>query len=517
MIARSAPDVGRLASPDRALAAAPRVPAGVSTRLSRLAPFLGIGAGFGTASVVSLLAGIVRQRLFAMFLGPAGLGFVASAARLQELLVTACQMGIAPGVIRQVAQARSRNERAPALTVVRSAAVMTLAVSALAVLLVVLFRRALADRVFGSPEHGWAAAWVVASIPPLVVSAICLAVLNGLEDYRSLVLHNVAVVVAGVAVVAGLVPVLGLRGAVWSIPAGGLVAAGLGLFLARRAFRRHLATGVAGAAPEGGGVLDLLWLGGVTYVDTLLASAVAVGVSVIFLERRTLEELGYYQAAQGASRLYMAVLTTSVFSYLMPRLSRLTPLEAVREQNDTLRTLLFMVVPLAGGVILLRHEVVRALFGSAFRPVEPLLPVIGVGDVLYGVVWVVGASFIPMNRLRSYAVSSVFSQLAAALLLWLLIPRWGAPGAALAYTAARAASLAAVLALQWREVRFRIDPSGWLMLASGLALLLGLGRVPASARLPQLVGLLALMAWLAAFRSASLQPGGGLPRSSSAA
>jgi PST family polysaccharide transporter len=470
-----------------------------------VSPFAVVGAAFGAASLVALLAGVVRQRLFAVYLGPSGVGFLAAATRLQDLLVTACLAGTVPGVVRAVSAARGRAEPAVAVRAWRSATGIVLLGSLLAIVAGLAARHPIARYLFGGDEHAWAVGAVLAGVPLLVLSAVLVAVLNGLEEFRSLVLHNAAVVAAALALVAALVPSLGLRGALWAMPAAGLLAVGLATVLARGALRRRLQTRLTASPAEASGglgsVRDLLGVGGVTYADTCVGSAIGVLVGLLFVNARDIAEIGFFHAAQSASRLYMGFLTTSVFSYLLPRLSGLGREAAVREQNETLATLAWLVVVIAGAVVVLRSEVVLLLYGSAFRAVEPLLAIMAVGDLLHGMVWVAGATFIPAARLRAYAATSMASHAAFVILLCLLVPRAGAPGAALAYTLGRAASFAVVAAVQWKAGWFRLGRRELAVAGSGLALLAALALVPPAARPAQAAGLLALLAWAWIFRT----------------
>lgn len=489
--------------PDSPFADPPRSPPDrglTSSGPSLVSPLLRVGSLFGVATLVSFGAGVIRQKLFAVFLGPAGVGFLAGANRLQDFLVVISQLGTAPGIVQQVALRKSQNDPRAVMGAVASGALAVGCASLPLLVGVALYRGEVARLAFGDPSATWAVLLVAAGIPPLLLSTVLVAVLNGLHAFRAMALHNVLVVLLSLLLVVGLVPTLGLRGAVASVGLAALAAAVVALVLAGRELVRQLGTRfgtlVSMASPQGAVLRGILRAGGVTYLDTLMGVTAALAINSLVIHTLGLSDNGCFQAALGISRLYLGLLVSSAFTYLLPRLSAIgSHPEIVREQNDALRLLLRFLVPLSALLLLFRWELIHILYSPSFAPVEGLLVITVPGDLFYGTIWVVGASFIPTGRFRAYALVSVFNNLLYPSLVLALLPVWGLPGAALAYTLGNACTLVLLCFVQWRETGFRLDGRNLFMLISGLLLLLGLGQVPAGHHAAQVLGLVGVGLW----------------------
>jgi O-antigen/teichoic acid export membrane protein len=435
-----------------------------------------------------------------VFLGPSGVGFLAGANRLQDFLVVVGQLGTAPGIVQHVALRKSQDDPRGVMGAIGSGALVVGCASLPLLLGVAFYRGEVARLAFGDPNATWAVLLVAAGIPPLLLSAVLLAALNGLHAFRAMALHNVLVVLLGLLLVVGLVPTLRLQGAVASVALAAFAAAAVAFVLAAREVVRQLGTRfgtlVSMASPQGSLLRGILRAGGVTYLDTLMGVTNALAVSALVIHTLGLSDNGCFQASIGISRLYLGFLVSSAFTYLLPRLSAIgSHPEIVREQNDALRLLLRFLVPLSAFLVLFRRELIHLLYSASFAPVEGLLVITVPGDLFYGAIWVVGASFIPTGRLRAYALVSVFNNLLYPSLVLALLPVWGLPGAALAYTLGNACTLVLLCYVQWKGTGFRLDRRNLFMLVSGLLLLLGLGHVPGGHHAAQVLGLMVVGLW----------------------
>lgn len=446
---------------------------------------------------------MVRQKLFAVFLGPAGVGFLTGANRLQDFLSIVGQLGTAPGVVQQVALRKSQGDPRGVMGAIASGALVVGSVSVPLILGILFYRAEVASAAFGDPKATWAVLLVVAGLPPLLLSAVLLAALNGFHAFGRMAFHNVLVVLLNLLLVVALVPRLRIEGAVVSVTLAALAAGVVAFVLLGREAVQQLGTGfgtlVSMGSPQASQIKGILRAGGVTYLDTVMSVSTALAINALVIHTLGLSDNGCFQTSIGISRLYLGFMVSSAFTYLLPRLSALGSHPAiVEEQNDALRLLLRFLVPLSSLLLLFRWELVHILYSASFAPVEGLLVISVPGDLFYATIWVVGASFIPTGRLAAYAVVSVFNNLVYPLLVFGLLPVWGLPGAALAYTLGNACTLVLLLYVQWRGTKFWLDRRNVIMLVSGLLVVLAVGRVPPGDHAAQALGLILVGAWSAA-------------------
>ncbi len=185
----------------------------------------------------------------------------------------------------------------------------------------------------------------------------------------------------------------------------------------------------------------------------------------------TAKQAGIYNAAQSLSFL-PGLFSLTFSSLLLATLSRLLAdgheARAKELGRDAMRITLWLV-PVVAIIAGSAQEIVLAVFGSAFVPAAPLLALLIVGGVANVMLIVSLTIMTAMGRpARTVAFSAPLVPLALAGHL-LLIPRWGAPGAALVTVVVSFVGACAAVANVYDL--WKVWPPVWTLLRS---LLIGL-------------------------------------------
>ena len=170
-------------------------------------------------------------------------------------------------------------------------------------------------------------------------------------------------------------------------------------------------------------------------------------------------ELGIYSVAVAfAETLFF--LPTALATAQRPDLVRMTPQEAARRAAGALRAALIMTTPLAIALVVLAPLLCGGLFGDQFREATGPLRVLAFGAFGIVLLKLLGNALTAQRRpLRETAAIGV-AFVAIVALDVLLIPAYGANGAAVAATIAYTAGGAAVAALFIRALPAR---ASWLV------------------------------------------------------
>lgn len=150
--------------------------------------------------------------------------------------------------------------------------------------------------------------------------------------------------------------------------------------------------------------------------------------------------LGLYGAASKVSGL-MSVAASSYMTVLLPDMSSSPSPESLRRKR---RNAFVVVGLMAVGVLLvmlLADPLVRMLFGDEFAGAGSVLRILCVGLLLTIAAYPINASLFAMNRSAIFPVMSALSVPAFVGGNLLLVPRFGADGAAMAYTFGAAVAL----------------------------------------------------------------------------
>lgn len=431
----------------------------------------------GGVNGVAFLAGIVRQKAFAVFLGTAGYGALSLAMSFQNFLVMATRLGLSTGLLTEMRRGIVEGRWDRASRAYLDARKVALLVGSFGGLTVLFFGDPITRHVFRGALPLWAVQVVAISVPAILLAEIAESGINALGSLRRLVIVKILTILSGLALAVLLVVGFALEGAIAQLLTGALVAVLIASFLLSSAFRprAHGPEGVPKA--EARALLMAMLTVGLAQVTFKLAQA---GNELAFrsLIVNSLGEAsnGIYQGVMGISRQYVMAVMGGLFVYLFPRLSGLRDDHKCfrRELDSSLRFLVALCTPLGFIWLGFRDWFVILVFTREFLPMVPLVSFSAPGDFL---------AFLA-GGLRFAALASVSPWVFGALslsgeMLYLLLflvglHSFGLPGAVGAYLLAmgsHALLLGGVLCLRGR---FRLGGrlAGQLLLAGGAFLAL---------------------------------------------
>lgn len=426
---------------------------------------LGIGRGLNFAVQVVLARG----------LGPAGFGLYVLATTVLRLADILARVGMDSGAIRFVSL-RTGDRRAVREVAVGTLA-MLLATSAVTGLAVFLAAPVLSEAVFRVERQLVAPLRLVALFVPAAAGlAVGAALTRGFRRtvYTVLARDIAQPVVQAALLAAMLVAGLGLSGALLSYGVSLAAAFVLALF-----FLYRLCGGarvpLAAAAGRGREVLGysapLLLVGGIHYVITWL-DTLLLGLY------RGPADVGVYRAAAQLPLMLPVLLAASnsiygpTVSVLLHRGERASAGVLLR---TTSRWLAWLGIPAFAVMFVCAADIV-ALFGDEFVAAgAPVLRVLAVAQLFSVLTGGVGQTLTLTGHQRLELYNS-FGMVAVNVAMCLvLIPRWGARGAAVASAVSIVGLNAARMAEVWKVFRMSPFDRGSLVLAAGGAVALGAG------------------------------------------
>jgi O-antigen/teichoic acid export membrane protein len=176
----------------------------------------------------------------------------------------------------------------------------------------------------------------------------------------------------------------------------------------------------------------LFSLASLTYMrtDTILLSLLSGQTSV-----------GYYQAAM---RLIVntEMLAAMVAFAIFPSISR----DFIKDRNaatrllsHTVKSMLIFAAPLGMGICIFSRQIINFLYGSNYKATIPLLSILALIIPIRYAAYLLGTALMGADRVEKRAIAAIFAVVISLILSALLIPRYGAIGAAVANVMASAA------------------------------------------------------------------------------
>lgn len=409
------------------------------------------------ATAVSMAMQLVRGKLAALILGPAGVGVFNQLSLAFNLFSVAGGLGANNGIIQHGAEALAADDQAALRRLASTSALLLGGTACLLAALGVVLAPWLSGLLLNDGgEHASLVRLILLAVPIGVSGQIYRALLSAARGVSQLVKTQIASDVGGAIVFALLIVPLGLAGAVLGFMATHLFF----LVLAYGHARRKL--GADAVRPR---IQDFRWsvvrsnvgFGASGLVMIALSNLSVLFVSRLVIDRFGLDASGIFSNAWRIASVYLGAVTATALSYYLPTLTHCeTDGEMGREVNATLRFYLYALPLLMAGIMTFGEPLVWLILSEEFLPVAPLLLIFVPAELLRILAETLSVPFLARKRTLAFTALYALQAILFVGLAFVLVPRLGLVGAALAYgIGAGFGMLATGTAL---VVAFGIDP-----------------------------------------------------------
>jgi O-antigen/teichoic acid export membrane protein len=333
----------------------------------------------GGSSAVNVIVSIVKVKVLAVLLGPAGIGLMGLYLNIMNLAATLASCGIGSSGVRQVAAAA---DDAATLSIVRRALWLgNLVLGAAGMAALWLLREPVAQWVFGESVHTTEVGWLGVGVLLTLIAGSQTALLQGLRRVRDLAW--VSILSAVVAAVAGILAVyfFGEEGVLWFVLTAPAVNFFVASYYAARLPRPVTAHDHVVIQQQWRAMLKL----GIPLMSASLVTLITqLLVRSMVLRDFGLEASGYLQAAWIISVTYVAFLLNAMAMDYYPRLTKAIGdhKDAERLVNEQAEMALLLGGPALIAMLTLAPWVIELLYSQGFGPAAELLRWHALGDIL---------------------------------------------------------------------------------------------------------------------------------------
>lgn len=342
----------------------------------------------GGAAFATILIGLAKMKVFALILGPEGVGLFGVYAVLLALFTTLVGMGLNSSGVRELAV---RTDDPEGMDRARwSLWLLTFALALGGAFLVLLFHEPITQLTKGGGAPFSATPLIALCVAISVVQASQMVVLQAFQ--RVAAVARVSFYAAILAAAAGIaaVALLGQAGVLIA-----LIAAPLAGMLMALLERKQLPA--LGPRPPARNVIlghwaTLLKLGSAFVVTVMMHRALEFGIRALIVRQEGLEGAGLYQAAISISGNNVGLILSALAADFFPRLSALS---ADRERaqelvNQQVRVMLLLGGPLLIGLVAAAPLALHVLYSSKFVAASSLLQFQAAGDAVKLITWALG-------------------------------------------------------------------------------------------------------------------------------
>lgn len=410
----------------------------------------------GGSSLITVLFGLIRNKVAALILGPVGIGLVGIFHNLMQTAATVTAFGIGNVGTRQLAEA---SDDAHAQGNIRRALVIGAGVLALiGAALLFLFRQQVATLLLAHPEWSDEVGWLALGVALLTGSMAQNGLLTGMRRIGDLARVSILSALLGTALGIGALLLWRDRGLLAFVLLSPVATFLVGLWFVRRMPRP------AGSKPSLAALLPtwktLARLGFAFTVGALVSTGGQLAVRSLVQRELGADALGQFQAAWTISLNYIGFILTAMAADYYPRLTAAMRdrAEAVRTVNHQAEVALLLAGPVLVGTIALAPWIVQLLYSSKFAAAAELLRWQIAGDLLKIVSWPMGFVLLAKGHGRAFMAMEALGATVLVGATAVGLPRIGLIAPGVAYLASFAVYLVAVFLLVRRMIGFAPSP-----------------------------------------------------------
>lgn len=386
----------------------------------------------GASSVVSVLLSVIRMKIFALALGPAGIGLFGLYSLISDFAAGLANMGIQSSGVREVAAAAADDDAARVARVARVLTWLSLLFGVVGALMLAALAVPVSVLTFGNSLEAPGVAAIGIAVVLRLAAGPPTAVINGHRRIGTLAKMTIASGVLNTIVMVGFVWALGTAGIV-----PGLIAAALTSLIAALWYRRDVpSTSVSVTMPQAAiEAKVLLRLGLAFLASSLFTVGSAYVIRIFIVQLVDVEAAGLYQAAWSLGGLYAGFILQAMGTDFYPRLTgvaRNNP-ECNRLVNEQAEISMLLAGPGVVATMTLAPTVITLFYSAQFEPAVAVLRWICLGMLLRIVAWPMGFVVLAKSAQKLFFWTEFAAAAVQVGLAWILLHWFGLAGAGMSF------------------------------------------------------------------------------------
>ena len=388
----------------------------------------------GGASAVNIGLGIMRLKVTAVLLGPAGVGLMALYGSIADMAQTIAGIGTSSSGVRQIAEAvgSGDTERIGRSVIVLRRLSIVLGVAGGGLL--VLLSRPLSFLTFGTDQHAGAVALLSLAVFFRCVAGGQGALIQGMRRVSDLARIGILGAVVGTFTTIVLIYFLRERGVVPSLVAGAAITLAASWWYSRNVQVQTVSMTPSQVRQEAAGLLRL----GLAFVaSSFMGIGTAYLIRLMVLRHDGYGAAGLYQAAWTLGGLYIGFVLQAMGTDFLPRVTGVAddPAECNRLVNEQTLVSLLVAAPGVLATLVLAPLILQVFYSAGFQEAVGTLRWISLGMILRAVTWPMSFVLIAKGRKTLFVTADLAWTVFHVGTAYPAIQYFGLNGAAMAFFA----------------------------------------------------------------------------------
>jgi len=375
----------------------------------------------GGASVINAAISLLRMKVIAMILGPAGVGLVGVLNNVISTGSAIAAVGVNSAGTRQIAEANAGQDRSALDETFQSLVWLSILLAIFGCGVFWLARLEILELVLGDSSYSWAIGWLALGVFFTVLSGALKSSLTGVRQISEVAKVTIYSSLIGTVLGASAVYLYGEYGVVVLLvllPAS--VFSVSFFYVLRSPFLSFRSPNLGSTINRWKGLLRL----GSAFMFAGLAGTLGDLVVRSLVQRNLgIESLGYLQASWTISMTYVGLVLASMGADYYPRLTAIISdkKSAKRLVNEQSEISILLAGPVMLAILSLSPLIINLLYSKEFLPSVDVLRLQILGDVLRVLSWPLGFVIIASGKGKLFVLSEVLITIFFVFSVWLLV------------------------------------------------------------------------------------------------
>ena len=439
---------------------------------------------FGGVQGITMLVAVIRNKVAAVLLGPAGMALVNIYLNVTNLLNQTTNFGISFSAVKHVSELFDEGDARKIDRFVTTVRTWSVATALWGVAACCALSPLLSRWTFGDAGH----TLVFCALSPIVgmvsITGGEMAILKGLRQLRKVALISVFGTLSTLAVTAPFYLALGVRGIVPALLLCNVALLAIHLYYSTRSCPWRLPRRPAAWLRAG---MPMVRLGVAFTLAGICGQGAELVIRVALLRFGGLADVGLYNSGYVMAVTYASAVFVAIETDYFPRLSAACSDRTAmsRIANRQIEVCVLLIAPFLILFALAMPLVVHVLYSAAFVPAVPMA--LCAVPFMFFKALTLPVSYLSLAHgdSRMYLLTEVAYDVFVAVAIPLAYARFGLPGAGAALSVAGLLEMLLIHVLYRRHYGFRFDFGPfrfyvlqWLLLAGGLFAALALSGSP---------------------------------------
>lgn len=379
------------------------------------------------STVVKLLAGFVSVKVIAVIIGPSGLALLGQLGNFSTIVMLFASGGINSGVTKYIAEFRDDHLHVKEL--IGTSIRITIWLSALTGLILIIASGSFSRMIFFNSEYSFVFIIFGVTLVFYTVNSLLLSIVNGFKEFTVFVKISIYSSVFGLIISLILVYFWGVKGALINAVTSQSFLLIVAILLIKQEKYSWFNRNYFFNSYKHNIAKKYLKFTAMTLVSATVAPVSQLIIRTYLITSFSIEEAGYWEAINKLSGMYLMVITSSFGIYYLPRLSELSESVAIKKEiKNALKVIVPLLLIMLPSIFLFKGLVVRILFSSDFKAMEPLFFWQLIGDFFKITSWLIAYLMVAKGMMKLFISTEILFSFLLVLFAYILCPVFGVKG-----------------------------------------------------------------------------------------